>query len=128
MRSLIQRLYDALYRPDHDQFSGLQVQGFHRCGLGTPARVRAQKQPTDSPERPYPDALCHLEDVAVASAEIGEASCESLPSRQRVGRLPQFAGLTKVSLWAGRSFQAGSKLLTASEVNVSLDGGIFNFA
>src|SRR6266568_8166602 len=100
MSSLIQGLDDVLHRSDFDQFSGLQVQRFRRCSLVTSARVRAQKQPTDSPEQPYPNAPSHLEGIAVAGPDFGKASCESLPPRQRICRFPQFAGLAKVSLWA----------------------------
>src|SRR5438874_7519766 len=96
MRSFVQSLGDALHRLDFDPFSGLQVYAPHRRCFVSATRVRAQKHSANSPEQPYTNSLCHFQEAAVASADIAKGFPKSLPSRQFVSRIQQFARLAKV--------------------------------
>jgi len=86
VRGLVQGLSDASHRLDFNPFSGLQIQAFRGLGFVGPAPICAQENPADSPEKPYPDSMCHFQDVAVAAADFAKTLSKSFPPRQLSGR------------------------------------------
>src|SRR5438552_18906647 len=79
MRALIQSLGDALHRLDFDPFSGLQVYAPRRRFVSA-TRVRTYENPTNTPEQPYTNSLCHSATTAAPAVHFAEGFPKSLPS------------------------------------------------
>ena len=76
---LVEGLPNILHGFDFDKVSGLQVKACDRCRSVVPSPIRTKKYPANSPEEPCPDAICHLEQRAIASPNFADAFPEPFP-------------------------------------------------
>src|SRR5207248_6432444 len=98
MRGFIQGLGYLFHRFHFDEFPGLQIQALNRRRHIGAATIRTQKYPASSPNQPCSNRQDHFPDAEVTFSDLTEARCESFPPRHVLGRIQNFASLTKVRL------------------------------